>query len=89
MARLKNEVAKYSKSKEIVEARIKQVEEEKVEINLDREKLRQMIANMSREIDLMKRQTDNDKRSVEHLTREKEIMNKNIVRQQGKSIQHK
>lgn len=86
---MKNEVAKYSKSKEIVEARIKQVEEEKVEINLDREKLRQMIANMSREIDLMKRQTDNDKRSVEHLTREKEIMNKNIVRQQGKLIQHK
>lgn len=81
---MKNDVAKYSKSKEIVEARIKQVEEEKVDINTEREKLRQMIANMTREIDLMKRQADNDRRSLEHLTREKEIMNKNIVRQQGK-----
>lgn len=78
-------MAKYSKSKEIVEARIKQIEDEKTDINVDREKLRQMIGNMSREIDLMKRQTDNDKRSLEHLTREKEIMNKNMVRQQGNS----
>ncbi|KAI4460742.1 cilia and flagella-associated protein 58-related [Holotrichia oblita] len=88
IARLKNEVAKYSKSKEIVEARIKQIEDEKSDINVDREKLRQMIGNMSREIDLMKRQTDNDKRSLEHLTREKEIMNKNMVRQQAVSRDH-
>lgn len=81
-------MAKYSKSKEIVEARIKQVEEEKTEMNIDREKLRQMIGNMSREIDLMKRQTDNDRRSLEHLTREKDIMNKNMVRQQGIVILH-
>ncbi|KAK9712724.1 CutC family [Popillia japonica] len=84
----KTEMAKYSKSKEIVEARIKQVEEEKTEMNIDREKLRQMIGNMSREIDLMKRQTDNDRRSLEHLTREKDIMNKNMVRQQAVSRDH-
>lgn len=47
-----------------------------------------MIGNMSREIDLMKRQTDTDRRSLEHLTREKDIMNKNIVRQQGKQLCH-
>lgn len=88
MARLKNDVAKYSKSKEILEARIKQIEEEKVDINADREKLRQMIANMGREIDLMKRTTDSDRRNLEHFQREKEIMNKNIVRQQGKVINY-
>lgn len=49
----------------------------------EREKLRVTIGNMEREVQAAKKGADMDKRDLENCTREKEILNKNILRHQG------
>lgn len=55
---------------------------------MDVEKLRQLLVNMEREIESVKKQADETKRGTEKITREREIMSKNILRQQGSNFNY-
>ncbi|XP_017780088.1 PREDICTED: cilia- and flagella-associated protein 58-like [Nicrophorus vespilloides] len=82
------DLAKLTKSKEQADNRTKHMEKEKYDIIEDRNKLRQVIAEMEMDLQGRKRQADSDKRNIENLSREKEILNKNLMRQQAVGRDH-
>lgn len=81
--RLRNDIAKVSKMREVLEKKLKNLESEKCVVILERDKLRQMVSSVETEIQQIKKVADNDKRTLEGLQREKEIMSKSILRHQG------
>ncbi|XP_050310350.1 cilia- and flagella-associated protein 58-like [Anthonomus grandis grandis] len=80
--RLRNEIAKLSKLKDAAEKKIITMNTEKDEITLEKTNIRQRVALLEREIDDYKRFADDDKRAMETINKEKDILNKTIQRQQ-------
>lgn len=85
LTHLRNDINKLSKVKELCEKKICLIDSEKNDIIQDRLKCRQKIALMEKEIDDLKKQADSDKRTVEASMREKDLLNKSILKQQGLS----
>lgn len=79
----KNEVAKSHKQKDVFEKKLKYTEVDREAVAAEREKLRVTVGNMEREIQAVKKGADMDKRELDNCAREKEILNKNILRHQG------
>lgn len=80
---MKSELSKVSKMKDTLDKRLKLTEMDRDGIIAEREKLRMTVGNMEREIQGVKKGADMDKRELENCCREKEILNKNILRHQG------
>lgn len=83
MSRLNQDVIKAGKTKEFLDKKQYDTEKEKYAIIEEREKLKQVIHNMEKEIEKGRKVSENDKRLMETMHREKDILNKNILRHQG------
>lgn len=83
IAKLKTDYERSSKGRDMSDKRIRLLEEQKEVIRGEYEKVKQLISQMEREVDDGKKKSDEYKRMVEKLTRDKEIMSKNMLRQQG------
>lgn len=81
---LKNDLSKAHISKDVLEKKLKLAELDRDSVVVEREKLRVTVANMEREIQTIKKGADVDKRELDNCAREKDILNKNILRHQGK-----
>lgn len=73
---------KLSKTKDSTDKRILVLNSEKDELQLDRNNMRQRIAILEKEIDDYKRFADEDKRILDTVNKEKDVLNKTIQRQQ-------
>lgn len=73
---------KISKTKDSTDKRILILNSEKDELQLDRNNMRQRIAILEKEIDDYKRFADEDKRILDTVNKEKDVLNKTIQRQQ-------
>ncbi|XP_030757675.1 cilia- and flagella-associated protein 58-like [Sitophilus oryzae] len=80
--RLKNDVSKIAKLKDALEKRLIVVNQEKDESLMDKNSMRQRIALLEHEIDDYKRFAMEDKRIIETINKEKDVLNKTILRQQ-------
>lgn len=83
-AHLKADLAKVSKQKDIFEKRFYAMETEKSDIIGDRNQLRQRLAIFEKEIDDLKKQVEIGKRTLEGVTREKDIIVKTIAKYEGR-----
>ncbi|XP_076265822.1 cilia- and flagella-associated protein 58-like [Rhynchophorus ferrugineus] len=81
--RLKNDISKVMKLKDILEKKVLSSNQEKDELTMEKANMRQRIAILEREIDDYKRFADEDKRAIDTVNKEKDILNKNIQRQQA------
>lgn len=79
---MKNDIAKLSKAKDTAEKRVLVVNTERDDLQVDKANMRQRIAVLEREIDDHKRFSDEDKRAIETVNKEREVLNKTIQRQQ-------
>ncbi|XP_052459253.1 cilia- and flagella-associated protein 58 [Carassius gibelio] len=80
VAQLKQEIAKLTKMREGVQRRLRQVEEQKVEVENQRETLKNQITGLEREMEIAKKQMDTDKKAIDELMRERDILNKNMIK---------
>ncbi|KAH1017841.1 cilia- and flagella-associated protein 58 [Dendroctonus ponderosae] len=80
--RLKNDITKLTKAKETAEKRVLVVNGERDDLQVDKANMRQRLALLEREIDDHKRFSDEDKRAIETVNKEKDVLNKTIQRQQ-------
>lgn len=80
---MRTEINKFSAIRESYDKRFTKLETEKNTIVIDRDKIRQLYVNIQKEIDQFKKQSDLDKRTIDGMNREKDILNKNILKQQG------
>ncbi|XP_039537748.1 cilia- and flagella-associated protein 58 [Pimephales promelas] len=77
---LKQEISKLTKLREGVQRRLQLTQEQKVEVENQRETLRNQIIGLKREMEVSKNQTDMDKKAIDELVREKGILNKNMIK---------
>ncbi|KAG5863288.1 hypothetical protein JTB14_010553 [Gonioctena quinquepunctata] len=82
-SRFRNEISKLIKVRDLLEKRILAATQEKDEVTSDRNNLRQRICVFEREIDEFKKYLDDDKRNIDVLIKEKDVMNKTFLRQQA------
>lgn len=83
MIRVKNDVSKIMKMRDLLEKKILALTQEKDEVINDRMSLRHRIAQFERQIDEFKKYMDEDKRAMEGLVKEKDVLNKTLQRQQA------
>lgn len=83
LAKLKTDYERVAKAREISDKRIVFLEEARENLKGDNDKVKQFIMQMEREVDESKKKGEDIKRNLEKLTRDKDIMTKNMLRQQG------
>ncbi|GBP61014.1 Cilia- and flagella-associated protein 58 [Eumeta japonica] len=77
-SKLRNELTKLTKQGAALTKRYQLLEQNKAKADSERDRLRQTLAVMEREVMLDKKQAEADRRTMENLAREKEIMSKNL-----------
>lgn len=80
---LKTETQKMNKMREMIQRKLRQVEDQKSDIERERETLRSQITGLERELDAAKKQAEADKKAIEDLVRERDILNKNLLKAAG------
>ncbi|XP_076437561.1 cilia- and flagella-associated protein 58-like [Babylonia areolata] len=80
---LKAETQKMNKMREMIQRKLRQVEDQKGDIERERETLRSQITGQERELDAAKKQAEADKKAIEDLVRERDILNKNLLKAAG------
>ncbi|XP_045475100.1 cilia- and flagella-associated protein 58-like [Harmonia axyridis] len=80
---LRNDVTKLTKMKDLYDKKLLAMDSDKNDVIQERNKLRQRLIIIEKEVDDMKKQADSEKRAMDSIAREKDIMNKSIMRQQG------
>ncbi|CAH0597808.1 unnamed protein product [Chrysodeixis includens] len=86
--KLRNEVTKLGKQ---IHHHVKKyiiLEQNKVSVEAERERLRQQVTVMERDLMLGKRQAEFDKRDIENLKREKDILTKNLQKIQNEALEN-
>ncbi|XP_030634790.1 cilia- and flagella-associated protein 58 [Chanos chanos] len=77
---MKQEIAKLTKMREGIQRRLCQTEDQKLEIEQQRETLKNQISGLEREMETSKKQIEMDKKAIDELVRERDILNKNMVK---------
>lgn len=83
LVKVKTDLDRICKSREICDKRIVFLEEGREKLKGDNDKVRQLVMQMENEVDDAKKKAEEFKRNLEKLTRDKDIMTKNMLRQQG------
>ena len=76
---LKTEVSKLNRLKENVQKRVKQLEDQKADTDNEKELLRNTIITLEKEVENAKKEQEKDKKAIEELTRERDLLNKNLT----------
>uniref|UniRef100_A0A803JN27 Cilia and flagella-associated protein 58 n=1 Tax=Xenopus tropicalis TaxID=8364 RepID=A0A803JN27_XENTR len=77
---MRQEISKISKARETIQRKYRQMEEQKIEVEQQRETLKNQITGFERELESAKKQAEIDKKAVEELVRERDMLNKNLLR---------
>ncbi|XP_073963591.1 cilia- and flagella-associated protein 58-like [Choristoneura fumiferana] len=86
--RMRNEVLKLTKQAVQQTKKYQRLEGNKASVEVDRDRLRQQVSVMEREIMLSKKQAEADRRDIENLNREKEILNKSMQKIQNEAMEN-
>lgn len=87
-SKLRNDMAKLNKQYLNSMKKYQLLEHAKADVESDRERLRQVVSVMEREITLGKKQAESDKREIENLHREKDILNKSMQKIQTEAMEN-
>ncbi|CAK1594342.1 unnamed protein product [Parnassius mnemosyne] len=86
--RMRNEITKLSKQSTQQTKKYQLLEQSKASIEAERERLRQQVTVMEREIMLSNKHAEADKREIENLNREKDILNKTVQKIQNEALEN-
>ncbi|XP_064383730.1 cilia- and flagella-associated protein 58-like [Halichondria panicea] len=82
---LKGEITRLSRLREKVARNLRSMEEQKMEVEGHREKLKQEIASMEREMEAQQKKAELDKKAFDDLVRERDILTKGMRKAEGTS----
>ena len=75
---LKQDTTKLNRLKDNVQKRLKQLEDQKADIETEKELLRSTIQTLEKELEAAKKEQEKDKKAIDELTRERDLLNKNL-----------
>jgi chromosome segregation ATPase len=77
---LKQETQRLNKMREAIQRKLRDVENHKAEVEQQRETLKGQVLAMERELESNKKQAEADKKKIEDLTRERDLLSKNMLK---------
>ncbi|KAL5022872.1 hypothetical protein ScPMuIL_002027 [Solemya velum] len=77
---LKQETTRLNKLRETIQRKLRQVEDSKSDVEGQRETLKGQILGLERELEAAKKQADADKKVIDDLLRERDILNKHMLK---------
>ncbi|XP_041369085.1 cilia- and flagella-associated protein 58-like [Gigantopelta aegis] len=77
---LKVETQRLNKTREIIQRKLRQAEDAKADVEQQRETLKGQVLGLERELEAAKKQAENDKKTIDDLIRERDILNKNLLK---------
>ncbi|XP_065408605.1 cilia- and flagella-associated protein 58 isoform X1 [Chrysemys picta bellii] len=80
VTQMRHEISKLSKVREVIQRKLRVAEEQKVEAEYQRDTLKNQISGLERELEIAKRQVEIDKKAIDELVRERDILNKNLLK---------
>uniref|UniRef100_H3A1A5 Cilia and flagella associated protein 58 n=1 Tax=Latimeria chalumnae TaxID=7897 RepID=H3A1A5_LATCH len=80
VCQMRLEISKLQKLREVIQKKLRQSEEQKIEVEQQRETLKNQVVGLERELDTAKRHAESDKKAIDELVREREILSKNMLK---------
>ncbi|XP_053306830.1 cilia- and flagella-associated protein 58 [Spea bombifrons] len=80
---MRQEISKLTKAREAIQRKYRQMEEQKTEVEQQRETLKNQIAGLEKEMEMAKKQAELDKKAMDDLVRERDLLNKNLLKATG------
>ncbi|XP_036406733.1 cilia- and flagella-associated protein 58-like [Megalops cyprinoides] len=77
---MRQEISKLTRMREATQKKFRQTEDQKVEVEQQRDMLKNQIAGLEREMESSKKQMEIDKKAMDELVRERDILNKNMIK---------
>jgi len=77
---LRQETIRLTKTREAIQRRLQQADDSKADIEQQKDTLKMNITGLEREVDIMKKYSEADKKAMEELVRERDILNKNYLK---------
>ncbi len=78
--RVRQEATKMEKMHENLVRKMQTLEEQKVQVEGQKEQLKLETSHIEREVEIMAKQIEGDKKSLDDLMRERDILNKNLLK---------
>ncbi|KAK6482261.1 cilia- and flagella-associated protein 58 [Huso huso] len=80
---MRHEISKLTKMREGTQRKLRQIEDQKLDVEQLRDMLKNQITGLERELESKKKQAETDKKAIEELVRERDILNKNMLKAAG------
>ncbi|KAM8834934.1 cilia- and flagella-associated protein 58 [Synchiropus picturatus] len=80
VSQMRQEIAKQTRMREAIQKKLNQMEEQKADVDVQRETQRAQIAGLEKDLESAQKQVDSDKKAIEELMRERDILSKNIIK---------
>ncbi|NXK07397.1 CFA58 protein, partial [Herpetotheres cachinnans] len=80
MTRVRLEISKLNKVRDVLQNKLRVAEEQKVDAGHERNTLKNQITGLERELEAAKKQAEIDKKAIDALVRERDMLSKNLVK---------
>nr|XP_033799268.1 cilia- and flagella-associated protein 58 [Geotrypetes seraphini] len=77
---MRQEIGRLSKMREVIQRKFRQVEDQKIDVEQQRDTLKNQISGVEREMEVTKKQAEIDKKAIDELVRERDLLNKNMLK---------
>ncbi|NWV41309.1 CFA58 protein, partial [Grantiella picta] len=79
-AQMRHDISKLSKVREVLQTKLRAAEEHKVDADHERSMLKNQIVRLEKELETAKKQAEIDKRTIDGLVRERDMLNQNLIK---------
>jgi len=80
---LKQDSIRLTRQREAIQRKLRSIEEQKIETDHQKETLKNQISALDKELEASKKQQEVDKKAIDDLVRERDILNKNLLKAAG------
>ncbi|NWI16614.1 CFA58 protein, partial [Crypturellus soui] len=80
VSQMRHEISKLNKVRDVLQSKLRVVEEQKVDAEYERDTLKNQVSGLERELETAKKQAEFDKKAIDELVREKDLINKHLVK---------
>uniref|UniRef100_A0A7N8YGW1 Cilia and flagella associated protein 58 n=1 Tax=Mastacembelus armatus TaxID=205130 RepID=A0A7N8YGW1_9TELE len=77
---MRREIAKQTNMREAIQKKFHQMEDQKADVDVQRETLKAQIAGLEKNLESSEKQIEADKKAIDELIRERDILSKNMIK---------
>ncbi|KAM9284712.1 cilia- and flagella-associated protein 58 [Morus bassanus] len=88
VTQMRLEISKLNKVRDVLQNKLRVAEEQKVDAGHQRNTLKNQISGLERELEAAKKQAEVDKKAIDELVRERDMLSKNLVKATSATQKH-